>query len=122
MTDQELYDEWLDSKMLLARYKASELELRNKIIDSFINDEVVGTLKFNKGEYKITIGLSLNNKLDESELDTIYNELSDKEKSCIKYTPSLIAKEFKELSGMEKLFEVITIKPRQPTLKIDVLE
>ena len=122
MTDIELYDKWLDSKNLLARYKASELELRNKIIDSFVEDEVEGTLKFNKGEYKITIGLSLNNKLDEPELNIMYDELSDKEKACIKYTPSLIAKEFKTLSGMEKIFEAITIKPRQPTLKIDVPE
>ena len=122
MNDKEMYDSWLDAKMNLAKYKKQEIELRNKIIDSFLTNETSGTLKFNKGNYKITIGLSLNNSLDESVLDTIYQGLSDEEKNCILYKPSLIAKEFKLLSGNESLFEAITIKPRQPTLKIENYE
>jgi len=122
MTKESLYNDWLTAKKNLTKFKTDELKLRNEIIQTFIDNEVSGNLKFQKGHYKITIGLSLNNQLDESVLNTIWEDLSDEEKNCIKYKPSLIAKDFKELSGNEKLFEAITIKPRQSTLKIEVLE
>lgn len=120
MKESELYDNWLEAKKNLAKFKSSELELRNKIIQSFIEDQVSGTVKVKKGAYSITIGLSLNNSLDEDVLDTIWSELTESEKGCIKTKPSLIAKELNNLTGHEKLFEAITVKPRQPTLKISI--
>jgi len=118
--NEELYKNWMDSKLELSKYKKLELKLRNEIIDSKITDEIEGSIKFKEGTYDITIGLGINNSLDESVLDTIWDNLSEKEKECIKYKPGLVAKFFKDLHGTENLFEAITQKPRQGTLAIKV--
>ncbi len=117
---KNIYDKWLYSKKKLAEYKKTELELRDKIIDAFADGQVKGTLKFADGDYKIKIGLGINQSLDEGTLDTIWKKLSSKEQNCVKYKPSLIAKEMKLLDGNELLFEAITEKPRQATLEIDI--
>lgn len=118
----KLYDSWLEASSKLKHFKAEELKLRNKIVDALITNEVKGSIKFKKGNYNIVVGLGINQSLDEPVLDTIYDELTDLEKNCIKYKASLIAKEMKELDGSEKLFQAITEKPRQATLKIEPID
>lgn len=118
----KLYESWLESSATLKTIKAEELKLRNKIIDGIITDQVKGIFHFKKGHYQINIGMGISQSLDESVLDTIYDDMTDLEKNCVKYKASLVAKEMKELDGSESLFEAITEKPRQPTLKIEVIE
>lgn len=116
------YDQWLLSVKKLKEEKQTELRLRNEIIDSLNIKKVQGTLKFTKGDYRLKVGLVVNKSIDESILDSISSKLSDKEKACLRYKPSLKAKELKELEGKEKLFECITEKPGQATLEIDLYE
>lgn len=118
---KNIYDKWIEIKNKLAELKREELELRNEIIDAFTDKNTYseGTLKFNEGEYNLTIGIGINRRIDESVLDNIYDDLTEEEKAVIKFKPSLVMKEYKNLSGDEKLFEAIIERPSQPTLKIE---
>lgn len=115
---RNLYDEWLHSKNEADRWKRTELELRNDVVAEFIKENEFGSFKFDDEEYLIKIVKGLSKSLDEATLETIKPNLSDEELNCLKYKPSLVAKELKELTGHELLFEAITEKPRQATLKI----
>ena len=114
-----LYEEWLDSKSALSEAKKKELELRNQIIDDIDSNQVSGTLKHEDDSYKIAIGFTIRNTLDEPALNTIMSSLKDEEKNCIVFKPGLVAKELKELSPESKLWEAIITKPGQNTLKIE---
>jgi len=118
----DLYEEWLKAKVDLSDMKSKELELRNQIIESIISNEVDGNIKKVLDGYKITVGVTIRNTIDEPVLDSIYSSLSDEEKNCVKFKPSLVAKDMKLLDGSESLWEAIITKPGQNTLKIDRIE
>jgi len=114
----EIIEEWLEIKEILDAAKKEELELRNKVIESFGSSQVSGAETIKKDGWKITIGHTIRSTLDESVLNTIYQTLPDKEKNCIKFKPGLVSQELKKLDGTEMLYEAIITKPGQNTLSI----
>lgn len=119
-----IYDEWNQAAYDLKEAKKRELELRNEICESILKDKFEGAVTVIDEGFKITATAKLTRSVDTTILETIWDELDDAEKECIKYKPSLVASEFKRLENRgqgNKLFEAITVKPAQATLAIKPL-
>lgn len=116
-----VYEEWLAVSADLKRVKALELKLRNKICSEMLEEKLEGAvteLKI-KGKFKVTATAKLNRSVDRSMLDALWDDLTEDEKECIDWKPSLKLGEYKkvEMSG-GKLLDAVTVKPGQATLKI----
>ena len=109
---------WIAAKANLDVVKAKEMELRKEICEAVLQGTHKGT------EHLIVEGLDvaatgkINTKVDTECLDTIWNDLSQGEKDCIVYKPSLVAKEYKTVDAKSKLHEAIITTPGTPTLKV----
>ena len=119
--NMNMYEEWLELSMELRRIKGAELKLRKKICEDVLEEKLEGAKTENviKGKYKLTATAKLNRTVDRSLLEAIWEDLSDTEKECIDYKPSLKLVNYKkveELGG--KLLDAVTVKPGTPSLKI----
>lgn len=128
-----IYDEHLFYVEQLSKFKKLELEKRNEIIKTIkgkvIEGKVKNTVKVGQDEYELNAEFKLTKNIDESELDTLWNDFTDQEKDCIRKKPKLKAKEYKALlkhlkeneDVISKLLDCIIEKPSQTTLKINKL-
>ena len=118
MVNEKLIKNWLGWKDDLALAKESELELRKKICELILGDKIKGSKKGSIGKYVLTASAKLNMKVDAELLESMWEELSDGEKACIKYKPNLIAAEYKNIDSQAKLHRCIDSKPGKPTLTL----
>lgn len=115
---------WWQLSKQLAELRAEEMALRKEIFEECfpspregVNDYPLEAGYVLKGTYK------LDRKLDEAALDSLAKELREEGvpvDSLVVYKPSLVTKEYRELTEEQRiLFEqVITIKPASPSMAI----
>lgn len=111
---------WGVWKESLAEAKEKEMSFRKhacKLI--FNNSESEESKEVVKGVFKYKAKQGLNRSIDKSALESIYNDLSDEEKKCIKWEPKVSWTKIPEDSI---LWDIITEKPATPTLTRLALE
>jgi len=118
MVNKKLVKEWIFIKDKLTEAKTHELELRKEICEHILEGKIKGSKKGTIDGYVLTATAKMNDKIDVELLKSIWKELSDGEKACIKYKPSLIAAEYKKLKGALKLHRCIDSKPGTPALSL----
>lgn len=115
--------EWLKVKTELARVKAKEAVLRQKIIKTFFAKPKEGTNKFDLGnDYGLKYGHKLTREVDEVMLTNLLPALKEKAidvDQLIERKPSLKIKNWRELNDEQhKIFDqCITTKPASGTLE-----
>jgi len=120
-----LYQQWLRVSEELRRIKGEEMALRLEICKDILEDKVEGTLTemVDDRRYKVSATAKLIRSLDRSVLETIWDDLSDEERECIDYKPTLVLSNYRTIEEEGgKLVEAITVKPGTPTLKITEVE
>lgn len=118
MIDKRDIRKWIFAKNKLNATKAEELRLRLLICDYILAGETKGSKKSIIGGFTLTATTKLNSKIDADLLNTIWKGLSEEEKACIKFAPSIIAKEYNKLKGVQVLDRAIDSKPGTPSLAI----
>lgn len=118
-----IYEDWLESKRELDKAKEKELELRNKIAHKVLGSKSEGAKTERNGGYKITATAKLNRAIDREALSATWDLLSDEEKNCINYKPTLNLAAYKKIeSGVVEsdglLMDCITVKPGTVELKV----
>ena len=117
ITEMEVKN-WIFAKEKLAKAKEYELDSRKEICKHILGDKIKGAKKGIIGKYILTATAKMNDKVDAELLESVWKELSPKEKACIKYKPSLIAAEYKKLKGAIILHRCIDSKPGTPALAL----
>lgn len=118
-----IYQAWLLSVDLLKQAKKDELELRNKICGELLVGKLEGSLTKHDQGYKVVPTAKLTRTIDKPMLEAIWDDLSDKEKECIVYKPSLVLANYKIIEAEGgTLLDAVTVKPAQSSLKIIPLE
>jgi hypothetical protein len=116
----KLLRDWNAAKLALEKAKTDELALREKVIAEYPGDQ--GTSHTEGSDFKLTIVRGVTRSVDEAELSGIWDKLSELEKACVKYKPSLDAKLFDKLPAKNKLSRAVTVKPSLPSVKLEVYE
>lgn len=114
--------EWLILSGRLANIKEDEMELRKEIAEHILAGKVKGTKSSSFGPYTMNATAKLNTKIDKELLQTMWSDLSEEEKKCIKFDPKLVDKEYKNLDAKSNLHRAIESKPGAPTLKLKALK
>lgn len=109
---------WIAAKIKLDIAKKQELELRLPICEEVLAGKVKGTKKAAVKKFILTATAKLNEKIDADLLKELWPDLAAEEKNCIKFKPSIKAKEFHKLKDSMLLHRVIDSKPGVPTLTI----
>lgn len=114
---KELINEWVAAKVELDRAKKEEMRLRNLLVSACPGD--IGTSHTVTDGFKVTIVRTITRTVDAAELDLIWHQLSEMEKGCIKYTPSLDTKMFKGLPATSPLTRAVIEKPAAPKVTVE---
>jgi len=117
---KSIYQKWKVVSLELKALKTLELKLRNDICASLLKDKLEGSITLHDEEVKIVATARITRSLDKQILEAIWEDLTDREKECVGYTPKLklaLYKPLEETGG--KLMEAVTCKPAQSTLKIE---
>ena len=114
------YEKWLQLSSELKLIKEREMRLRREIAFDIAGGDFSGETKMNKEEdgFSATVSFTLSRSLDEDVLSTVRAHLTEQERNCVKFKPSLIMKEYKEIGANSILHEAVTTKPSAPTLKV----
>lgn len=113
------YRAWLESVQALKHAKKVELDLRNFICVELLADKLEGSKTVHVPGYTVTPTAKLTRTIDRAILETIWDGLSDAEKECIAYKPSLVLANYKKIEAEGgTLLDAITVKPAQSSLKI----
>ncbi|MBT6049362.1 MAG: hypothetical protein HOG49_21410 [Candidatus Scalindua sp.] len=114
-----LLEQHIEAKQKLSEAKNLEMKIRKQIIAGLGEAaDAEGTKTHTSLGYKLKAIFKLSRKPDVAALDAVYDDLTDQEKNCVKWSPSIIDKSFKELPKDSKLREIVTVKPGTPSLAI----
>lgn len=123
MTEISKYLKWLNMSDRLKALKKEEAALRRELCSDLFNGKQ-GNFKevYNDKGVHVVATSKLTNNLDERVLQSLMGGLSDVEKACIKWKPSLVAAHYKVLPEDSILHEAVTAKPAMPTLSVTIDE
>ncbi len=106
-------------KQDLKEIKEEEMRLRVEIVNELVHGKEVGTYSFPDYEgLSVKVQTKLSYKLDKDILESL--ALSDEELECIKWTPSLVLKEYKANETII-LDEAVIVTLAAPTLTVELL-
>ena len=112
-------DKWIDMSNRLKQLKLDEMALRKQICMEILADEVPPCKrKVVIGEHTVRAEITTTDKLDVVAINGMWKELTLEEKAAVKFTPSLVAKEYKKLDKTSILHSAVETRPDAPTLKI----
>ena len=114
------FNEWHHLAVQLKGIKENEMRIRKEIAADIL-EGLAPPCKF-KVEINgliVVLEIGVNYKLDLDIINQIFTELSDEEKSSLKFTPELKLREYKKLPCKNLIKEAITIKPSAPTIKVE---
>ncbi len=117
--DSRTYNNWIEAKAQLDKWKKQESDLRKKICTHFLEGQVVGTHNFTKGDYLIKAVKKITTSIDEEALSAVWDDLTEDEQECVKFKPSIVSKAYKECDEHTTLDQAITTKPAMPGLTIE---
>ena len=113
---------WARLQSQLADLKAQEMGIRKELVFEFQPKRKVGTVTINlPGDWKVKIVNTNNVNIDESALPAALELMEEgSEDLLIKYKPTLVAKEYKDLDEEQKklLDEALLTKPGSPALTL----
>lgn len=114
------YEKWLQATAKLRQAKTEELKLRNEICDELLKEKLEGSITTHPPGYKVVSTAKLTRTINREVLEAIWEDLTDEEKECIDYKPSLKLANYRAIeNGVGgKLMEAITVKPAQASLKV----
>jgi len=119
--NEELIRQWVSKKAVLKKVKSEEADLRIKICESILKGKTKGTETAVVGNFKVKAKAKLNNKLEKETLKTLWKDLSDEEKECVKIEPKLVAAKYKKIKNSALLHQTVISKPGMPTLDVEVI-
>ncbi|RKZ94834.1 MAG: hypothetical protein DRQ40_05050 [Gammaproteobacteria bacterium] len=116
---QSLVEKYNEAKAKLAHYKKEENALRLELIEEIFPNAIVGTYNGVSGNNMIKGVFKMNHRLDKTLEDDI-ESLTEAEKDCIVYKPSLSLTNYKKLdeSERETLDKHVIVTPALPTITI----
>ncbi len=109
---------WQKAKVASDKAKEKENKLREKICTEILGDKLNGVKHFKDFGLDAAATAKLNVKLDVDILKSIFKELSPEEKSCIKYKPELVNKNYKELPEDSIFHSAVSSKPGTAALTV----
>lgn len=122
MTQAQRIVMWNENAQMLKELKKVEMEQRKAICAMMFADPKIGTNTVDLGAgYKLKFVNGLETKLVPEAFNLIRAELPEHiVDNAVKFTPSLVAKGYKDLSDAdkEKLDECLESKPKSPTLTL----
>ena len=110
--------EWIDLSAQLKEIKEREAELRKEIAEYILEDKKKGAKQGKISIFTLKATGKLNRNIDKPLLQAIWSDLSKEEKQAIKFTPTVVEKEYKTLPADSKLHRCIEEKPGMPSLEI----
>lgn len=114
-----IYNDWLQAQATLKEAKIAELQLRNAICETHLEDKLEGSLTHKYEDLKITVTAKLNRSVDPVVLEAIWEDLTDEERACIQYKPSIVLAKYRPYESTGGLLmEAVEVKPGQASLKI----
>ena len=113
--------EWLAVKTQLNQLKAKELALRKAVVSSFAVD-VPGIYSVVNENIKFSATIGRNYKVAHDDLNPIWATLSEEERDCIDYKPSVKVAAFKALPPESSLARVVVETPATPALTFKLME
>ena len=115
-----IYNEWIESVAHLQRAKEAELMLRDAICMVHLDGVLEGSKTVRMQGFKITATARVNRSVNREVLEAIWDSLTDEEKECIDYKPTLKLAKYKPIEATidSALLEAVTVKPGQSSLKI----
>lgn len=114
----EVFKLWIQAQEDLARAKSTELELRHQVLKKLPGELGTETHNFPEEGIGLKITRGVTRKIDEAVLDSIMDDLSDREVACINYKPSLDTKAYNQLDERSILKRAVTVKPSLPSIKV----
>lgn len=120
----DLIEQYNTAKSKLAHYKKLEHDLRLEVIEEIFPNAVEGTHNYYINNLEIKGTFKMNHKLDAKGLAKTGDDLTQAEKECIVYKPSLVVGKYNALDASEReaLDGFITTTPALPSLKITTEE
>lgn len=113
--------EWCDIKAEIEELNIKERQLRAEITSEVLGGKLEGSVTLRDDDLKITATAILNRSLDQSVLESVWNELSWEEQQAIEYKPKLKVKVYKTYEETEsQLNEAVTVKPGMAQLRVAV--
>ncbi len=109
---------WITIASELKKIKEDEFAIRKEICEHILEGKIKGSKKGTIGKFVLNATAVINNKLDKELLESIWPDLSDEEKASVKYTPSLVAAEYKRLPDNTLLNRAVDSKPGTPCLEL----
>lgn len=106
-------------KLELKDIQKREMALRVELAESLTNDLPIGKHKFEFEGFDIKVGKNTTLSIDKEMLTLMYEDFTEEEKACIKYSPSLIEGAYNKLDDVERavLDECVIRKPAAPTIE-----
>jgi len=111
-------ESWIDAAAKLAHYKKLENDLRRQIADELLEGKPTGTHHFFKFGYDIKIVKKNNTTIDTVALSAMYDDFSPEEREAIKFSPKLIAKNYKALNHHDLIDHCLIVKPGLPSIEV----
>lgn len=114
---------WKSAKEELAVAKETEMTLRKEICDVILVNRPKGATHFKKYGMDLTAtGKFSTPKIEKDLLTDILSKLSKTERSCIRYKPELVAKNYKMLPEESILHQAVISKDGTPDLKLKIIK
>lgn len=115
--------EWKSAKEELAVAKEAEMTLRKEICDVILVDRPKGATHFKDFGMDLTAtGKFSVPKIHKDLLTDLLPKLSKTERSCIRYKPELVSKNYKMLPEDSILHQAVISKDGTPDLKIKIIK
>ena len=123
IVSKETLQLWQTQAELLARAKAQEMATRKIITTAILGGpNVAGTKHATLGYIEATASASETLKVTRDDVLPLVDELTEEEKACIVWKPSIIKKNYDKLPEDNNLKEIVSMTIGAPTLKIVDLE
>ena len=116
------YLEWHILDANLKRLKKEEADLRRKLCADLFEGRQGNFKAIEEHDgIKVTATSKTTTKLDVEAYNQIHGELTQEDKNCVEFKPTLKKRDYNKLSEDSLLHEAIVEKPAMPTLKVEYI-
>lgn len=116
--NEELIQLWEEVEAKAKLLKTQENDLRILICGKLAAGKPKGTHTFQIGNKKIKIVVKENTTIDKDVLAVLQKDMSEEEKAVFRWTPEVIAANYKELEDTSNVDLCLITKPGMPSLEV----
>lgn len=117
----DVIQQWYTLKQELARIKKEEAALRRRICETLFNGrQGEFTVETETDDYTLKATSKVSRSIDETTLKSLLPELSEEEKTCVRWKASLDTRRWRKLPDNSLLNQAVVEKPAMPTLTLEV--